>query len=111
MITKPAIVVTARLNPDVMEKFEIWHRQTHLPHILAIPGIVAARRIRHPREIPGTHQMRFELEDEQAIQRVMGSAEAQIAQRDWTEWASDMQELSVQIYTTLGPLAQYHLAN
>ena len=111
MNNKPAIVVRARLNPEVMEKFEIWHSETHMPHIMAIPGIVAARRVRHAREIPGTHQMEFELEDEQAIQRVMGSAEAQIAQQDWTAWATDMQELSVEIYAALGPLPQYHLDN
>ncbi|MCZ6545233.1 MAG: hypothetical protein O6913_05975 [Chloroflexi bacterium] len=111
MNRKPAIIVSARLDPEVMEKFGAWHRDTHMPHIFAIPGISGARRVRHPNELPGTFQMEFELEDEQAIRRVMGSAEAQIAQRDWNDWAAHMHELRVEIQAPLGPLAQYHHKN
>jgi hypothetical protein len=109
--SKPAIYVRARIDPNVMERFLRWHAETHLPHVLAIPGITKARRVRHSRELPGQHQMEFELEDEQSIQKVMGSPEAQLAQQDWTEWAASVHELSVEIYAPLGPLPQYHSAN
>ena len=109
--SKPAIIVRARIDPNVMERFLRWHAETHMPHVLAIPGIAKARRVRHSRELPGQHQMEFELEDEQSIQKVMGSPEAQLAQQDWADWASSVHELSVEIYAPLGPLPQYHSTN
>jgi hypothetical protein len=93
--SKPAIIVRARIDPNVMERFLRWHVETHMPHVLAIPGVAKARRVRHSRELPGQHQMEFELEDEQSIQKVMGSPEAQLAQQDWADWASSVHELSV----------------
>ena len=79
MNRKPAIVVTARLHPDAMADFESWHAQTHLPHILAIPGIERARRVRRRPEAPGVYEMELELADESALQKALNSAEAEIA--------------------------------
>jgi len=38
------LAVLANLEPALMEGFERWYWETHLPHVIEIPGIVRAHR-------------------------------------------------------------------
>lgn len=111
MNTHPTIVVHARLDPRVMDRFESWHAETHVPHVLAIPGVRRARRVRSRDEVPGTLQLEIELEDESAIQRVMGSPEAQAARQDWNDWAGHVHELRVEVFAPLRPSLPVYAMN
>ncbi len=104
------MIVRARLDPSVLEAFEVWHRQTHLPHVLEIPGIVSAFRVRAAEPIAGAHLMGYTFEDETVVQSALSSEEAQQARRDWDDWVDQAYELSVEIYAPLAPLPifQHH---
>jgi hypothetical protein len=103
--------VQARLAASVIDEFEAWHAATHLPHVLQIPGIVAARRVRRPSDLPGTHIMLYEFRNESAVQPALASAQAQLARRDWDRWHAHLEELSIEIYAPLGPIETYHHRN
>lgn len=104
----PTLIVRARLPPELMGEFEKWHDATHLPNVLAIPGVVGARRVRGASQIPGTHQMAFEFEDGASVQSALASQEARRARQDWTHWMAHLQELSIEIYAPLNPMPSYH---
>ncbi|MDE2746575.1 MAG: hypothetical protein OXI41_11420 [Chloroflexota bacterium] len=110
LMTHPIMIVRARLDPTVLQEFEDWHRQTHLPHVLEIPGIVSAFRVRGSDPIAGAHLMGYTFEDESVVQAALSSEEAQVARRDWDHWADQVYELSVEIYAPLAPLPifQHH---
>lgn len=110
LMRHPIMIVRARLDPTVLAQFESWHQQTHLPHVLEIPGIVSAFRVRAADPIAGAHLMGYTFEDEEVVQPALSSEEAQIARRDWDRWAEQVYELSVEIYAPLQPLPifQHH---
>lgn len=110
LMRHPIMIVRARLDPTVLDQFEDWHRSTHLPHVLEIPGIVSAFRVRASDPIAGAHLMGYTFEDESVVQAALSSEQAQIARKDWDRWADQVYELSVEIYAPLAPLPifQHH---
>ena len=110
LMRHPIMIVRARIDPTVLEEFEDWHRRTHLPHVLEIPGIVSAFRVRGSDPIAGAHLMGYTFEDESVVQAALSSEQAQIARQDWDSWADQVYELSVEIYAPLAPLPifQHH---
>ena len=111
MNRRPTLWVRARLAPAVINEFEVWHSETHLPHVLEIPGIVRAQRVRGVNDQPGTHLMLFEFFNDAAVQPALSSAQAQRARQDWDRWRPHLQELSIEIYALLGPIDTYHHRN
>lgn len=107
----PIMIVRARLDPTVMDEFESWHRSEHLPHVLDIPGIVSAFRVRGSEPIAGSHLMGYTFENESVVQEALSSQEAQQARRDWERWADQVYELSVEIYAPLAPLPIFQHRN
>ena len=55
--------------------------------------------------------LKFEFADNAAVQPALASDEAQLARRDWDRWRAQLQELSAEIYTPLGPIDTYHHRN
>jgi hypothetical protein len=110
LMRHPIMIVRARLDPTALEEFEDWHRRTHLPHVLEIPGITSAFRVRGSDPIAGAHLMGYTFEDETVVQAALSSEQAQVARRDWDSWADQVYELSVEIYAPLAPLPifQHH---
>ena len=92
LMRHPIMIVRARLDPTVLETFEEWHRRTHLPHVLEIPGIVSAFRVRGSDAIAGAHLMGYTFEDESVVQTALSSEQAQVARRDWDTWADQVYE-------------------
>ncbi|MCH7809713.1 MAG: hypothetical protein IH863_03950, partial [Chloroflexi bacterium] len=45
-MARPYLVVRASVEPSVMEEFERWYCREHLPHVMAIPGVIKAYRAR-----------------------------------------------------------------
>lgn len=94
-----------------MDEFEAWYAATHLPHVLDVPGIVRAQRVRGPNDQEGSHLMVFEFADSAAVQPALSSQEAQRAREDWDRWRQHLQELSIEIYAPLSPIEPYHHRN
>jgi hypothetical protein len=102
------LVVRATFAGDISPEFLSWYKSEHLPHVLAIPGIVKAYRSRCP---GGRWTALYELSDEASVQQVFASSEANVARRDWERWLSDVSELSVEVYAPLAPLVAFHRWN
>jgi len=114
MANRPVLVVRARVHPDHLDDFRAWYRRVHLPHVLAIPGIVGYRGLRFSAageaETPNVLSI-FLFADESVVQKALGSAEAQQAREDWATWAEHVRELSIQIYAALDARATLRHVN
>jgi len=102
-VTRPFLVVRASIEPGQMEEFVNWYVKEHLPHVMAIPGIVKAYRgTCHRKGVNWTAL--YEMKDDASVQAALGSAEADAARRDWERWLPHVTELTVEVYAGLGPL-------
>ncbi|MDP7706876.1 DUF4286 family protein [Mycobacterium sp. TY815] len=68
-------VETYPSSPDREEEFNTWYDEVHLPELVALDGIVAARRLR-PVNGEGPYVALYEIEgdDLQAVLQGMGGA-------------------------------------
>lgn len=105
-MAKPYLVVRASIEDKQMEDFVRWYEAEHLPHVMAIPGIVKAFRSNcHRRGVNWTAI--YELQDDASVQIALGSDEADLARRDWERWLPHVTELSVEVYANLSPLTSF----
>lgn len=107
---RPFLVVRAHVDPRVWEEFQQWHQKVHVPHMLRIPGITNAYRLRGGR----SHHnclMLYPFADEAIIQTALASPEASQARNDWQRWLEYVTDLSVEIYAILAALPVYHHRN
>ncbi len=91
----------------MMEEFERWYCREHLPHVMAIPGVVKAFRAQcHRRGVNWTAL--YEISDDASVQKAITSPQADTARRDWEKWAEHVGDVTVEIYAALGPLSVFH---
>ncbi len=91
----------------MMEEFERWYCREHLPHVMAIPGVVKAYRAKcHRHGVNWTAV--YEMSDDASVQKAITSPQADTARRDWEKWAEHVGEVTVEIYAPLGPLSVFH---
>lgn len=93
-----------------MESFQRWYHDVHLPHMMSIPGVERAYRLRRGDAANG-HMAAFSFASEEAVQSALASSEAQQARVDWGPWMRDVSNLSVEIYAELTPLPAYSHRN
>ena len=106
-MAKPYLVVRANIEPSIMDDFVRWYETEHLPHVMAIPGIVRAFRSNCSRRGVNWTAL-YELKDDASIQQALQSGEANRARQDWERWMQHVSELTVEVYAALGPLPGYH---
>jgi hypothetical protein len=106
-MAKPYLVVRASIEPSVMEEFVRWYESEHLPHVMEIPGIERAFRSNCSRRRVNWTAL-YELKDDASIQVAFQSDAATRARQDWERWMPHVSELTVEVYTALGPLPGYH---
>ena len=104
---QPYLVVRASLDPAVMEEFERWYRETHLPHVMEIPGIVRAYRSDWTRGSANWTAL-YEFANDDSVPEAVSSPQAQVARQDWERWLPHVSELTVEVYASLSPLPTYH---
>lgn len=104
---RPYLVVRASIEESVLPEFERWYASEHLPNVMLIPGITKAYRT-HCRRKGINWTTMYELSDDSAVQKAMASPEAERARGDWERWLPHVTDLSVEVYTGLGPLASLH---
>jgi len=104
---KPYLVVRASVETGVMDEFLRWYQDVHLPHVMAIPGVVRAFRSDcHRKGVNWTAL--YELKDEASVHVVITSNEADRARQDWERWLPRVQDLSVEVYAGLSPVHTLH---
>jgi len=92
---------------DLLPQFLRWYRESHLPTVMAIPGIVKAFRAQC-RRYGITWAAVYQLRDEGALQLALESAQAQKAREEWQAWLPFVGEISVEVLAGLVPLPAYH---
>ena len=106
-MARPYLVVRASVDPSMMDEFVRWYCREHLPHVMAIPGVVKAYRARcHRRGVNWTAL--YEMADDASVQKAITSPQADLARRDWETWAEHVGEVTVEVYAALGPLSVFH---
>ncbi|HWO93273.1 MAG TPA: hypothetical protein VNL92_00745 [Dehalococcoidia bacterium] len=107
---KPVLVVRARVDDAVMAEFRRWHFTIHLPHMLAIPGVVGGQIVKrnHERTPPINWQTIFEFSANSELQSALQSPQAQRAREDWAVWADYVSDLSIEVYAELSALPAFH---
>lgn len=108
--TKPYLVVRANLDTSVAEEFERWYRETHLPHVLDIPGIVRAYRSDWSRGSANWTAL-YEFDNDESVEDAIASPQARVARQDWERWLPHVSELTVEVYASLAPLPTYEHRN
>jgi hypothetical protein len=82
MTKKYCFVVFSDPTPGREEEYNRWYDDVHLPHVLAVPGFVSARRLKLAEEpgventpLPGRYLALYEMEtdDPDAVLRDMWS--------------------------------------
>lgn len=91
------MLVTAVLDPAVASEFDAWHRETHLPRVLAIPGVVRGRRLLSPPSAPNYAAI-YVFADDGALRTALASPQAQEARGDWQRWMDHIRDLTVTFY-------------
>ena len=108
MAQRPVLLVRARIDPALLPEFRAWYHRVHLPHALAIPGIVGYRGLSYgsgaPPGVPNVVSL-FLFAEEGAVQKALASAEAQRARADWEQWAGRVRDLAIQIYAPVNARA------
>ncbi|MGH2600441.1 MAG: hypothetical protein ACRDJ9_13775 [Dehalococcoidia bacterium] len=102
MAAPPWMLVTAQLDPAVRVEFDDWHARVHLPRVLAIPGVLAGRRVADPSP-PLNYAMVYVFENDAALRTALTSSEANDARQDWQRWEGHMRDLAVQFYADYEP--------
>ena len=104
---RPFLVVRANIEESQMDDFVRWYEREHLPNVMATPGVIKAYRSNCARRGINWTTL-YELENDESVQRVIASAEAEQARRDWERWLPHVSELSVEVYAGLSPLPNFH---
>lgn len=101
MAGRPFLLVHAWVRPALLPEFRRWYASVHVPHVLAIPGIVEYRALTQASlALPGSPNVlsMFFFADESVIPKALRSPEAAQARRDWERWAEHVRGLAIQIY-------------
>lgn len=104
------LVVRASIDPSVMGEFVAWYKREHLPHVMAIPGVVKAYRSSGMAR-GGNWAAVYQLADGASVGQILTSEEANVARQDWQRWMPHVTELSVEVYAPLAPLQAFHRWN
>ena len=106
----PYLIVRANLDPKVMGEFEQWYAQTHLPHVMEIPGIVRAYRTTWARGNNNWTAL-YEFASDDSVEEAVASPQARQARQDWERWLPYVSELTVEVYASLAPVPTYEHRN
>jgi hypothetical protein len=109
-VTQPFLIVRASIEDGVMPEFLAWYEAEHLPHVMAIPGIVKAYRSQC-RTRGANWTAIYILSEKATVQQVLASSEADQARRDWERWLAHVSDLTVEVYAPLAPLQAFHRWN
>lgn len=94
------MMVSAEVDPAIRDDFDRWHRDEHLPRVLAIPGVVRGRRFSPPPGAP-SYLAVYTFADDAAVRLAFASEEAGHARADWERWVESVRDLTVAVYAEI----------
>ena len=102
---RPFMLLRARANERNRERFAMWFRGVHLQDVLRIPGIAA---VSSGTTKGGTHLGFYSFHASESVQEALTSPQAAYTRGTWEQWAPHLEELAIEIWTSLSPLPLYH---
>lgn len=102
------MLLRARPSEEARPRFDPWFKQVHLRDVEKIPGISGVRSGVLP---GGTHIGIYQFESAEALQAGLASPEAAYARGTWEQWAGELEELLLEMWSAVFPLAIYQSAN
>ena len=105
---RPFLLLRARPKAESRERFRTWFEQVHLRDVAGIPGIAT---IRSGSTRGGTQLGLYSFESADVVQGSLASPEAADSRRTWEQWASELEELLIEMWAPAFPLPLYESAN
>ncbi|MCC7090174.1 MAG: hypothetical protein M9925_16800 [Chloroflexi bacterium] len=105
---RPFLLLRARPKAESRDRFQAWFRQVHLRDVERIPGIVT---IRSGSTRGGTQLGLYSFESADVVQGSLASPEAAYSRGTWEQWASELEELLIEMWAPVFPLPLYESAN
>jgi hypothetical protein len=102
---RPIMVLRARVKPEARDAFLHWFRRDHLAEVANIPGVVA---VRSGHTAGGTFLGLYTFESSDTVQTALGSPEAIAARAGWEAWAPRLDELFIELWAPMSPIAIFH---
>ncbi|MBI5946847.1 MAG: hypothetical protein HY875_01755 [Chloroflexi bacterium] len=109
MLSEPRPFLLLRARPKAPERgrFEEWFRDSHIPAVRRIPGISG---VEVGRTAGGTTLGIYMFESAEVVQAALSSPEAAYARGTWDAWTPHLDELLIEMWAPLVPLAIYQSA-
>ncbi len=105
---RPFLLLRARPKAESRERFAAWFRQVHLRDVERIPGIAT---IRSGSTRGGTQLGLYSFESADVVQASLASPEAAYARGTWEQWASELEELLIEMWAPAFSLPLYESIN
>lgn len=104
----PFLLLRARTKGADPSGFDAWFYQVHLRDVRQIPGIVTARG---GRTAGGTYLGMYTLADASVVRSVLDSPEAAYARGTWEQWASELEELLIEMWAPISGIPAFESIN
>jgi hypothetical protein len=105
---RPFMLLRARVSEPLRPEFDQWFETVHLRDVARIPGIV---RVRKGRNADGTRLAVYSFENTEAVQPALASPEAAYARGTWERWQPDMEELLIELWSSVLTMPLYRPIN
>lgn len=106
--TRPFMLLRARSKEHVRQEFDAWFEAVHLRDVARIPGIA---RIRKGRTGDGTRLALYSFESTEAVQPALASPQAAYARGTWERWQGDLEELLIELWSSVIAMPLYRPIN
>lgn len=106
--SQPFLLLRARAIPDFQDEFNIWFHDVHLRDVAKIPGIVM---VEAGETAEGTRIGIYTFQSTDTVQSALGSPQAAYSRGTWQRWQPNLEELLIEIWTSVMPMGLYQGSN
>ena len=104
----PFLLLRARPKAESRDRFAEWFGDTHLRDVRRIPGIVGIQR---GRTAGGVLLGVYTFGSAEVVQAGLSSPEAAYARGTWEQWASELEELLIEMWAPISGIPAFESIN
>ena len=105
---RPFMLLRARVKEPARDEFDRWFETVHLRDVARIPGVVLVRK---GRNADGTRLGVYSFADTETVQTALASPEAAYARGTWERWQSELEELLIELWSSVMTMPLYRPIN
>lgn len=105
---RPFMLLRARARESAREEFDRWFETVHLRDVAHIPGVVVVRK---GRNADGTRLGVYSFENTDTVQTALASPEAAYARGTWERWQPELEELLIELWSSVMTMPLYRPIN